>query len=107
MNSRLSIALPLVFAFVMLAVPAWADSLDGDWCNPIDGKLTIDGPTIHTPGGQIVAGNYGRHRFTYTAPAGDWQAGQEIVIQQYNEQLMKLSVGGQTAREWRPCQVVS
>jgi len=85
----------------------YADSLDGDWCNPIDGKLTIDGSTISTPGGKSVAGNYGRHRFEYTAPDDDWQAGQSIVIQQFNEQLMELSVGDQPGRKWRPCQLVS
>ncbi|MEP1209136.1 MAG: hypothetical protein ABJM29_20635 [Rhizobiaceae bacterium] len=100
----LSLAISVLF---VCAGPVWADALDGDWCNPTDGKLTIDGPTIITPAGQSVKGNYGRHRFTYTAPAGDWQAGQDIVIQQYNEQLMELKIGDQQGRKWRPCQVVS
>lgn len=90
-----------------LTVPALADALDGDWCNAIDGKLTIDGSTIITPAGKSVEGNYSRHRFDYTPPEGDWNAGQPIVIQQYSHTLMKLSVGDQPAREWRPCQVIS
>ena len=104
MIRRICIAVALLIG---LASSAWADALDGDWCNPIDGKLTIDGPTIFTPGGKKVRGNYGRHRFEYTAPAGDWQAGQTIVILQYNEQLMELKVGDQQGRKWRPCQVIS
>ena len=90
-----------------LSGPALADALDGDWCNPIDGKLTIDGSTIITPTGQSVEGNYERHRFSYTPPEGDWNAGKPIVIQQYSYTLMKLTVGDQPAREWRPCQVIS
>ena len=89
------------------ASSAWADALDGDWCNLVDGKLTIDGSIIITPVGNHVEGDYERHRFTYTAPEGGWQAGQVIVIQQYSEQLMKLTVGDGNRREWRPCQVVS
>ena len=100
-----------LFAFLsaipLFTVPAWADSLDGDWCNPIDGKLTIDGSKIITPGGVRVTGNYGRHRFEYLAPSGDWQAGRSIVIQQFGEQLMELSAGDQPGKKWRPCQVVS
>ena len=84
-----------------------ADSLDGDWCNDVDGKLTIDGALITTPGGQRVEGQYGRHRFEYTAPAGDWNGGKSIVIQQFSEQLMELTVEGDTGRRWKPCQFVS
>ena len=87
--------------------PAHADSLDGDWCNPVDGKLTIDGSLIITPTGNQVRGQYGRHRFEYTAPEGDWNGGQTIVILQYNEQLMKMRIGDSPERPWRPCQIIS
>ncbi len=98
----------IILAF-LLSVPtgALADSLDGDWCNPVDGKLTIDGSQITTPAGNRVTGNYGRHRFEYTAPAGGWNGGKSIVIQQFNEQLMELSVERAAGRQWRPCQIVS
>ncbi|MEP0945027.1 MAG: hypothetical protein ABJH63_09415 [Rhizobiaceae bacterium] len=98
----------LLSSLLMLSVTeASADSLDGDWCNLIDGKLTIDGAVIITPSGNRVMGNYGRHRFIYTAPEGGWHGGKTIVIQQYSEQLMKLTAGDAASKEWRPCQVVS
>lgn len=98
----------LLSGILMLGVTgASADALDGDWCNLTDGKLTIDGSVIITPAGNRVMGDYGRHRFIYTAPEGDWHGGETIVIQQYSEQLMKLTVGDGESREWRPCQVVS
>ena len=100
----------VVVTFVGLFIgvaPAHADALDGDWCHPVDGKLTIDGPKIQTPGGKSVVGNYSRHRFEYTAPEGDWQANKSIVIQQFNERLMELTVADQPGQKWRPCQVVS
>ena len=86
---------------------AHADSLDGDWCNARDGKLTIDGSVIITPNGGRVMGEYGRHRFEYVAPDNDWHPGKKIVIQQFSETLMELSVEGGTADQWKPCQVVS
>lgn len=86
---------------------AMADALDGDWCNDVDGKLTIDGSTITTPGGQQVEGKYGRHRFEYTAPAGDWNGSKSIVIRQFSEQSMELTVEGGSGRRWQPCQIVS
>jgi hypothetical protein len=98
-----------IFVVGLFVMPysAWADSLDGDWCHPTVGKLTIDGAVITTPSGRQVSGTYGRHRFEYTAPAGDWQAGKPIVIQQFSDELMELRVDGKPGRQWRPCQVVS
>jgi hypothetical protein len=97
----------LIAGLLLTPSLAWADALDGDWCHPTDGKLTIDGAVITTPSGKQINGSYGRHRFEYTAPADDWHAGKSIVIQQFSEQLMELTVQGETSRQWRPCQVVS
>lgn len=97
----------IIVGLLFFGQPAWADALDGDWCNGIDGKLTIDGSIIITPAGNSVNGNYGRHRFEYTAPENDWNAGKLIVIQQFSEELMELTVEGEAGRKWRPCQVIS
>lgn len=98
----------LVLTLVSLTSwPALADSLDGDWCNPEDGKLTIEGNTIITPSGNALAGEYGRHRFVYIAPEGDWNGGKRIVIQQFSDEMMELSVGDGHPHKWRPCQFVS
>lgn len=108
-NSMSKVAPALIAAVltVLTTSPALADRLDGDWCNFDDGKLTIEGSTILTPWGTKVEGTYGRHRFDYTAPANDWHAGKSIVIQQYGDDLMELSVDGGQPKQWRPCQVVS
>ena len=103
MQLRMAIITSLLFA----AVPAWADSLDGDWCNEVDGKLTIDGSTIITPAGRKITGTYGRHRFEYDAPAGGWNGGDLIVIQQFSETRMQLQAGEKPASDWKPCQIVS
>ena len=91
----------------LLIQSAFADALDGDWCNARDGKLTIMGSTIQTPGGRSVSGQYTRHRFNYTAPEGDWNAGKAIVIQQLNENAMDLSIDGGPPSRWSPCLVTS
>ena len=98
----------LIFVLVFLwPSGALADSLDGDWCNAIDGKLTIDGSQIITPAGNRIKGNYGQHRFEYKAPSGGWHGGKSIIIQQFSEQLMELRVDDEQGRQWRPCQIVS
>ena len=96
-----------IAGFCLVSTSALADALDGDWCNPNDGKLTVDGSKIITSGGVEVIGNYTRHRFEYTAPAGDWQAGKSIILRQFSDELMELSIGGGKGVPWRPCQVVS
>ena len=61
-----------VAAFVfVLAGPAVADAIDGDWCGLKSLHLTIKGPEITTPSGVTLKGNYHRHEFAYTAPPGD------------------------------------
>lgn len=89
--------------FLLLGSSAWADALDGEWCNKNHGKLTIDGPSIITPGGRQVTGRYSRHRFDYVAPADDWQAGKTIVILQSSETMMTLKAGDGPAEQWAPC----
>jgi hypothetical protein len=79
-----------VFVFV-LAKPAVADAIDGDWCGKKGLHLTIKGPDITTPYGVTLKGNYHRHEFSYIAPTGDADAGQEIYL---NEQtLLSTSCG--------------
>ena len=97
----------IIISVFCSTAPAWADALDGDWCNPVDGKLTIDGRVITTPKGNKIEGIYGRHRFEYDAPAGGWNGGQRIIIQQFSETRMQLRAGEKPASEWKPCQVVS
>lgn len=93
----------LVAASLLLATPALADSIDGDWCAPEGGKsLTIDGPTIRTPGGKTLKGDYRRYSFTYTAPEGDWQAGQTIEMQFLRRVGVRVRAGG-TESVWIPC----
>lgn len=98
-----------LLALAFLAVPgsAFADELTGDWCNNEDGKLTIQGSRIITPGGMEVEGDYTRHRFEYTAPSGDWNGGGNIVIRQFSDELMELSVDGGPGKKWTPCLVTS
>ena len=88
----------------LLASPALADSIDGDWCAPEGGKsLSIQGASIRTPGGKTVAGDYRRYSFTYVAPAGDWQAGQTIDMQFIRRVGVRVKIGGGGESTWLPC----
>jgi len=107
-------AVAAFFAFAAISasvVPALADRIDGDWCSA-DGKhLSIEGPRIMIPSGAEISGQYDRHYFRYSGPAGDPEAGQTIEMQQLSDEEMRLqrTTGGEKmpVETWRRCQVTS
>ncbi len=83
---------------------AQADSIDGSWCLDPDQRLTINGPTIVTPGGTPLWGDYQRHYFSYVAPKGEPQAGETVQMRLLNEETMQRRAGAAGAVEtWHRC----
>ncbi len=94
---------------LVIAAPASADAIDGDWCSRDGKRLTIRGPQIVTPGRNRIEGNYGRHDFSYTTPANEPDAGKTVFMILLSEQVMHLRIGAQPSGadandEWRRCQ---
>src|SRR5664279_2303207 len=89
---------------ISLPHPAFADAIDGDWCQ-LDGKhMTIHGPGIVTPGGQQTSGNYTRHFFSYVVPSGESDEGAAVEIQLLSETLAhERRAGDTTVHEWQRC----
>ena len=91
-------------------LPASADAIDGDWCLGA-ANLHIQGPAIRTPGGKDITGDYGRHAFRYQAPAGDQDAGAEVLMRLLNEDTMELmrrtGSGDGPVETWKRCLPVS
>jgi hypothetical protein len=82
------------FGLTLLATPAFADAIDGDWCHKPDGRrFSIRGPEIVTPGGKRMEGNYSRHWFSYTAPAPEPGAGQTVFMTLADENTVHLRLG--------------
>lgn len=104
---RLALA---ALAIVLAAAPARADRIDGEWCH-LSSSLKIDGPTIRTPGNSVLTGDYSRHGFTYTVPAGEPEAGTQIVMVLRNDELMELTRAQsgvtQPTERWQRCKPVS
>jgi hypothetical protein len=98
----------LAIAAGLSAGPARADAIDGQWCLG-SSHLAIEGPSILTPGGNRIQGNYSRHGFVYTIPANEPGAGGEINMALLNEETVELTRKGQsTAPEiWRRCKPTS
>jgi len=105
-SSRWPFAL-FVFATFVSASPARADAIDGDWCHSDGRSLTIAGPAIRTPGGASMTGAYGRHDFSYVAPANDPEKGQTIAMRLMDENTVSLRVAGadKPAQTWRRCRL--
>lgn len=99
--------IPLALALTCLAVPAFADRIDGSWCAPAGARsLTIDGRTIQTPGGHRVEGVYSRHFFSYRVPEGEPGAGEAVELRLLSEEEVEVLQGDDFAT-WRRCQLNS
>ena len=101
----------LLIAAGMLAASfglAHADAIDGQWCLGA-AHFAIDGPSIRTPGGNQVRGNYSRHGFDYTVPANESGGGGEIHMVLLNEDTVELTRKGQSSAPevWRRCKPTS
>ncbi len=88
----------------LTAMPARADSIDGTWCTDKGKRLMINGPSLTTPTGARVQGNYDRHGFTYVVPAGDPGAGGTVEMRLLGEHAMQSrSAGASSIEEWQRC----
>jgi hypothetical protein len=96
-GNPLKIAAAALF-FMLVAAPAFADAIDGDWCHQASGRrFAIRGPQIVTPGGTSMAGDYSRHWFNYVVPAPEPGAGKTVFMQLLDENTVHLRIGDQAA----------
>jgi len=85
---------------------ASADAIDGDWCRADGKRMSIHGPTIITPGGRYIRGEYSRHAFSYVIPQGETDAGEQVSITLLSEYLAHARQGKENApvHVWNRCQ---
>jgi hypothetical protein len=101
-NSGLGLA--VMTCGLLLAAPALADVIDGNWCRDDGRRFSIEGPTIVTVTGHKTQGDYTRHSFRYTVPESDPGAGQDVFMRLLNELTLSLRVGADGAPEiWQRC----
>lgn len=100
---RLALTLAATIASI---TPALADRIDGEWCNGV-ASLQIEGPSIRTPGGNQITGDYSRHGFAYAVPANEPEAGTQIVMHLVSEEQMTLTKKDKPDETWRRCKVTS
>ena len=82
------------FGLMLIAAPAFADAIDGDWCHAPSGRrFSIRGPDIVTPAGTHLQGNYSRHAFSYAVPALEPGAGKTVFMTLLNENTVHLRLG--------------
>lgn len=94
----------IALSALLVGTPARADAIDGDWCHEDGRHFSIQGPVIVTPAGQQTQGDYTRHTFRYTVPAGDPGSGQAVSMQLLNELMVSVRSGPDAASEiWHRC----
>jgi hypothetical protein len=93
-------------ALVMGISPVHADAIDGQWCLGTR-YFEINGPSIRTPGGNEISGNYDRHGYTYIVPANEEGAGTEVVMVLLNESTVRVTRGRSAPETWKRCKPLS
>ena len=73
--------------FLLLPTAAFADKIDGAWCAAA-ARVDINGPHISLGGKPAFDGQYARHEFRYTVPAGEEHAGDQIYLRLRGEEDM-------------------
>ncbi len=96
----------LAAAWVAAVPDARADAIDGMWCMG-SRSMQIDGPTIVTPGGTSMTGDYTRHGFRYVVPAGEDGAGKAVNMVLLGEYDLDVTVGEGPTERWRRCKLTS
>ncbi len=94
-----------VLTLTVLTLPhmARADAIDGAWCHEKGRRMVITGPSILTPGGTKAQGDYGRHDFAYTVPAGEPGAGTRILMVLMGETRVRVQEGDAAPVVWERC----
>jgi hypothetical protein len=90
---RLAAVVVCAAMFAAGTSPARADVIDGQWCFTDGQRYSIRGPSMITPAGSHIQGDYARHFFAYVAPPTDAHAGQTISISLVNEDTVQLRIG--------------
>lgn len=93
----------LILATAALPHPARADAIDGAWCHEKGRRMVITGPNILTPGGTRAQGDYGRHDFAYTVPAGEPGTGTRIQMVLMGEARVRVQEGDAAPVVWERC----
>ncbi len=98
-----------IICALMFPGAALADRIDGKWCSPEGRHVEIQGRQITTHSGVKMDGEYGRHSFSYTAPAAEPDAGSTMYMVLLNEETMEVRAGNPVARAivWKRCQNIS
>ncbi len=108
-QSRVLASMVAACAAAMLATPALADAIDGDWCSG-SSHLLIEGSKFTTPGRNVIQGEYNRYRFKYVVPASEPGAGSEInMVMIRGQEMVHLTRAGQSGEPevWRRCKPIS
>lgn len=88
---------------IITASPACADAIDGDWCSEEGRRISIQGPSVTTPAGVRMQGQYSRHSFAFTMPAAEADAGAQVDMALQGETRVSVRIGAAEARIWRRC----
>jgi hypothetical protein len=112
MHRSLSVSIIAVHCLMLSGTIAYADAIDGKWCNGAK-SFKIEGPTITMPSGHQHQGTYNRHGFDYVVPDSEANAGERIQMTLQSDDLLNLQRAPKEAatfaptEQWRRCVNIS
>ncbi len=80
-------------ALLLAPAAARADAIDGHWCHKNGKRLSIEGPSVVTPNGTAMTGDYDRHGFSYVVPPGAPGAGKRVDMSLIDDDTLQMSAG--------------
>ena len=84
-----------------------ADTIDGQWCSKDGRSFSIDGPKFVTPGEKRLDGDYDRHGFAYTVPAGEAGAGARVDMDLIDDYTLNVRTTDGAVKIWQRCRRLS
>jgi hypothetical protein len=97
-----------VLALLLVATPAWADQIVGEWCPPGGSvSLIVKNYDDVSFAGQAVEASVGRHHVDFVIPAGQPGAGMRFDADQLSDEEIRVTIGEKAPEIWTPCKPVS
>ena len=95
----------IAVALALVASPAHADQIDGEWCHDDGRVMSIEGPRMVTPGGGTgSSGTIPGTPYSYVVPGDEPGAGATTSMRQLHDQAIRVWPEGEAeGQEWRRC----
>ena len=84
--------------------PAFADSIDGEWCSSTGRRVVIEGSRLTSPKRVVFQGDYAKYSVRFTMPEGEPDAGSAVTMVFRRGLGVDVTIGANAPQLWQKCQ---